>query len=141
MTTQDEIMKMLADQQQRQAILSRNMAYANPNWQQQMAKLNPQQEQAFLQWVSQNKVPVNPNDKTPDYDMRGYWLSLQNAQAAKAGINPNTGTLHFPDTFKTPYHESFSAESKWATKGAPTWKEDKLVAPDGKVVFQDKPGK
>ena len=126
---------------QRQALLKRNMAYAHPEWQSQMTQLPPEQEQAFAGWLKANKVPFNPADKYPDYDMRGYYQSMQQGDAPKAGINPTTKSLHYPDTFKTPYHESFSAESKMATEGAPSWKGNKLVTPSGKVVFEDKPEK
>ena len=126
---------------QRQAYLKRNMAYAHPEWQSQMTQLPPEQEQAFANWLKANKVPFNPADKYPDYDMRGYYQSLQQGGAPKAGINPTTKSLHYPDTFKTPYHESFSAESKMATEGAPSWQGDKLVTPKGEVVFEDKPRK
>jgi len=141
---QQAILDLIRRQQyekQRQELLKRNMAYARPDWQSQMAKLSPGQEQAFQQWVQANNVPFNPKDKYPDYDMRGYYLSLQKGGAPQAAINPNTQSLHYPDTFKTPYHESFSSESKWATKGAPSWQDDKLVTPEGKVVYQDKPEK
>ena len=59
----------------------------------------------------------------------------------KAAMNTTTKSLHYPDTYKTPYHESFSAESQWAASGAPTWKGNKLVTPSGEVVFEDKPRK
>jgi len=141
----NEKMMQLIEQQQyesmRQKLLARNKAYAKPDWQKQLAKLTPEQEQAFLKWVQTNKVPFNPKDKFPDYDMRGYYLSTLNNAGPKAGINPTTGTLHFPDTYKTPYHESFSAESQMAAEGAPSWKGSKLVTPKGEVVFEDKPEK
>jgi hypothetical protein len=124
----------------REDLLKRNMAYAQADWQKQMTKLPPAQEKAFMDWVKANKVPFNAADKYPDYDMRGYYLStLTDPKGAKAGINPVTQSLHYPDTYKTPYHESFSSESKWARPGAPSWKDNKLVTPSGKVVFEDKP--
>ena len=48
--------------------------------------------------------------------------------------------MHFPDFWKTPYHESFSAESQWADPAkAPKWNaQDQLVLPDGTVVFDEK---
>jgi hypothetical protein len=144
MATQKEIMDLIKEQQyanMKQKMLSRNMVYANPNWQSEMAKLTPEQEQQFVKWVESNKIPFNIKDKYPDYDMRGYWLSLQDPKAAKSAVNKFTGTLHFPDIYKTPYHESFSKESKWATDKAPSWKDNKLVLPNGTVVFEDKPGK
>jgi len=126
-------------EKQRQELLKRNMAYAHPDWQSQMAKLSPEQEQAFQQWVQANNVPFNPKDKYPDYDMRGYYLSLQKGGAPQATVNPIDKQLHYPDTFKTPYHESFSNESQWATNGAPSWQGEKLVSPKGEVIYETKP--
>jgi hypothetical protein len=139
--SKEELMMRLIEQQQyenmRQRMLARNMAYANPDWQQQMTQLNPQQEQAFLQWVQANQVPFDPKDKFPDYDMRGYYLStLNNPQATQAAINPVDNELHYPDDFKTPYHESFSSESKWAMPGAPSWDGERLMSPKGEVVYE-----
>lgn len=134
-----DIIRKQQYEKMRQDLLKRNMAYAKPDWQKQMATLTPEQEQAFQQWVKANNVPFNPADKHPDYDMRGYYLSLQKGGAPQAAVNPNTQSLHYPDTFKTPYHESFSNESQWATEGAPSWKENKLVTPKGEIVFEDKP--
>jgi hypothetical protein len=143
MATAEELMALIEQQryqQMREQMLARNMAYAHPDWQQQMTQLSPEQEAAFLQWVQSNKVPFDPSDKYPDYDMRGYYQSLQsNPQATQAAINPATQSLHYPDTFKTPYHESFSSESQWAREGAPSWQDNKLVSPTGEVVFEDKP--
>jgi hypothetical protein len=85
--------------------------------------LPPQQEAAFQGWVSKNKIPWQ-DSPTADYDMRGFW------QAQQAG-DPNAvraANQHFPDTYKTPYHESFSNESKYATPSAPHWEGDKLVS-------------
>ena len=142
MATADELMALIEQQryqQMREQMLARNMAYAHPEWQQQMITLPPEQEQAFMQWVQANNVPFNPNDKYPDYDMRGYYLSTLQGGAPQAAVNPATQSLHYPDTFKTPYHESFSSESQWAKEGAPSWQDNKLVSPTGEVVFEDKP--
>jgi len=143
MATTEEIMNLIEEenyQKMREGLLQRNMQWAHPDWQAQMTQLPAQQEQAFNQWVQTNKVPFNPNDKYPDYDMRGYYQSLQQGQAPAAGVNPIDQQLHYPDTYKTPYHESFSSESKWATEGAPSWQNDeRLVSPKGEVIFQTKP--
>ena len=136
-----ELMNLIAQQRyetMRNNLLARNMAYADPNWRQQMTKLNPEQEQAFLNWVHANKVPFNPHDKFPDYDMRGYYLSLQNPNAPKTSVNAVDKQLHYPDQFKTPYHESFSNESQWAREGAPSWQGEKLVNPKGEIVYETK---
>lgn len=84
--------------------------------------LAPDEEQQFQGWVKSNKLPWQ-DGPTSDYDMRGFW------KAQQAG-DPNArraANLHFPDTYKTPYHKSFSNESKYATKRAPHWEGDKLV--------------
>ena len=72
------------------------------------------EEPAFRKWVKDNKVPFDPDAKGPqDYDMRGFWKALQAGdEKAKSGIDPNDGKLHYPDYWKTPYHETFSAESQ-----------------------------
>lgn len=136
-----ELMERLAAeryQRYREALLKRNMAYADPDWRKKMAVLTPEQEKAFRAWVVANKVPFNPGEKYPDYDMRGYYLAMQKG-AAGSEVNPVDKRLHYPDTFKTPYHESFSRESQWAKEGAPSWQGQKLVSPAGEVVFETKP--
>ena len=79
MPTSEELMQLIQAQQYqrlREDLLKRNAAYSNPEWRNQMARLDPQQEQAFMQWVEQNQVPFDPKDKYPDYDMRGFYLGL-----------------------------------------------------------------
>ena len=139
MATEQEIMDLLEQQQyadMRQKLLQRNLAYAKPDWQSQMTQLPPEQEAAFNQWLQANEVQYNPNDKYPDYDMKGYYLSMQGGQGPQASVNTTDQQLHYPDTFKTPYHESFSKESQWATEGAPEWQGERLVAPSGELVFE-----
>jgi hypothetical protein len=102
--------------------------------------LPPDQEQVFQQWVAQNKVPFDPKAQVTDYDMRGFWQALQNKDPkAMTAVDPNDNRLHYPDYWKTPYHETFSNESQWAAPNAPEWnKQDQLVAPDGSVLFDDR---
>ena len=142
MPTNDEIMAMIAAQkyaQMRQNLLSRNMNYAVPDWQSKMTTLTPDQEKAFLTWVAKNKVKFNPKDQYPDYDMRGFYQALMNKDPkAMTAIDPNDKLLHYPDTWKTPYHETFSNESQYATEGAPKWQDKKLVSSTGEVIFDDK---
>lgn len=98
-------------------------------------------EPAFQQWVQQNKIPFDVSAPVSDYDMRGFWLALQTGDPkAKSAVNPNDKRMHFPDYWKTPYHETFSAESQWADPNkAPNWNEkDQLVAPDGSVVHDER---
>lgn len=91
--------------------------------------LDPLKELLFRAWLERNHVPFNPNAQTTDYDMRGYYQ-------ASGGV-PHTPGQHFPDTFKTPYDTSFSAESKYATANNPyVWRGDQLVdRRTGRVVF------
>lgn len=102
-----------------------------------MTSLPPDQEAQFKAWVAQNKVPFDPS-RVADYDMRGFWQAQSQPGLATA-INPNDNMLHFPDRFKTPYHQSFSAESQWALPGAPNWNnQDQLVLPNGRVIFDER---
>lgn len=116
----------------------RNKAYAKPD--QYITTLNPQSEAQFRAWVAANKVPFNPNSAMSDYDMRGFWLALQAKDpTAASAVNPYDNKIHYPDRWKTPYHETFSAESQWAKPGAPTWnKDDQLVLPSGQLVFDSR---
>jgi hypothetical protein len=87
-------------------------------------KLSSAQEKSFRLWVRKNHVPFDVGASKVDYDMRGYWLAMI------AGTVPPWagGGTHFPDTFKTPYDTTFSAESKYATKNNPfVWKGNNLV--------------
>lgn len=106
-------------------------------------QLSPQEETQFRQWLEANKVPFDPNALVSDYDMRGFWKALQaNDPKAKSAIDPNDKQLHYPDYWKTPYHQTFSSESQWAGKSAPKWNaQDQLIAPDGSVLFDDRAGK
>lgn len=100
--------------------------------------LSDTDEAAFRQWVTANHVPFDPNQKNPDYDMRGFYKAMQAGDPrATRQMNDATGTLHFPDTWKTPYHKTFSNESIYAKRGAPHWVGTKLVAKDGKVLFDE----
>lgn len=102
--------------------------------------LSPEDDVRFSQWMLENKVPYDPSP-TGDYDMKGFWQALQKGDPiAATAINPNDKQIHYPDYFKTPYHKSFSSESKWAVKGkAPSWnKSDQLVMPDGTIVYDER---
>src|SRR5262245_41010857 len=107
--------------------------YAQPGPYQ--TQLSPADEMAFRRWVAINNIPFNPNDPASDYDMRGFWK----AGAQGAEINPIDKRLHYPDTYKTPYHQSFSALSKYATADAPTWQNNdtQLVDKNGNVLFDE----
>jgi hypothetical protein len=122
-------------------IFKRNSAWAKPAGKDgYLTKLSAEDEVKFMDWVKESKAPFDPSAQA-DYDMRGFWLGLVNGDPrARTDVNANDGKLHFTDYWKTPYHESFSAESKWAVPGkAPTWNDlDQLVTPDGIVVFDER---
>lgn len=110
--------------------LARNRAYAKSE--PYFTTLSPEQEPVFREWVTKNAIPFNPDDPISDYDMRGYWVN-NGAVPAKKGD-------HFPDTYKTPYHQSFSAESVYALPNAPVWRGLRLVDPKtGAVIFEEPP--
>jgi GGDEF domain-containing protein len=99
--------------------------------------LAPDKETAFQTWVKTNNVPWQDTPNA-DYDMRGYWQAMV-AGNAKQSKNQNDGKMHFPDTWKTPYHKSFSNESQYALPNAPKWNDkDQLIDSTGKVVFDER---
>lgn len=104
-----------------------------------LTQLDPFNEASFQQWVAANKVPFDPS-QTADYDMRGFYMALKNGDPiAATALNANDGQMHYPDYWKTPYHQSFSNESKFAGKDAPMWNDrDQLEAPSGRVVFDER---
>ena len=118
----------------------RNAPWVKPGAHSYNTPLATDQEMAFRHWLGQNQVPFNPDAPITDYDMRGFWSALQRKDPrAMSAVDPNDQRMHYPDFWKTPYHQSFSAESQWANHRAPHWtKDDKLVTPDGKVIFDDR---
>lgn len=122
-------------------LFARNSAYAvqQPSYQ---TTLSPADEAQFQSWVTTNKVPFDPS-ATSDYDMRGFYKGLQTGNPnALTAINQNDGQMHYSDYWKTPYHKSFSAESQYATVGAPSWNsKDQLVLPNGNVVYDERANK
>jgi hypothetical protein len=121
-------------------VFERNKEYLAPGDHSYSTDLGPQ-EPMFQDWVKQNKVPFDPAVPVSDYDMRGFYKALQEGDPrAVQALNPNDNQMHFPDYWKTPYHESFSAESQWADPAkAPQWNDkDQLVLPNGKVVYDEK---
>jgi hypothetical protein len=95
-------------------------------------KLTEGEESQFRQWVKEKGAPFDPDEKTSDYDMRGFWKE-QRGEAMKW----KRGS-HFPDTYKTPYDTTFSAESKYAKKGTPfKWQGNRLIdTRTGQVVSE-----
>jgi hypothetical protein len=106
-----------------------------------VTKLPPDQEAKFQGWVKQNNVPWQ-DTPTADYDMRGYYKALNSGDPnAKQQLSGFDGKMHFPDTYKTPYHRTFSNESQYALPNAPHWEDDRLVSSTGKLVADETPKK
>jgi hypothetical protein len=103
--------------------------------------LSPEQESKFQAWVKTNKIPFDPGP-TSDYDMRGYYKDNVIGQGGvKTKVSAFDQRPHFPDTYKTPYHKTFSNESKYATADAPHWEGDRLIDKNGRVVADETPKK
>jgi hypothetical protein len=122
-------------------IYQRNAPYVAPGASGFNTRLDPLQEMMFQKWVTQNNVPFNPNGgAVQDYDMRGFYSALQSGHPkAVSAVNQNDGQMHYPDYWKTPYHESFSGESQWAGPVAPQWNDkDQLVAPGGRILYDER---
>lgn len=112
-------------------------SYAKPGPYQ--TTLSPEQEQQFQGWVKQNKVPWKDTPDA-DYDMRGYYKALQGGDPnAKQQLSGFDGKMHFPDTYKTPFHKTFSNESIYATPNAPRWQGDRLINSAGEVIADETP--
>lgn len=115
----------------------RNQKYSNgtnedSDFQTNLGKDEPK----FLQWVKDNKIPFDPNGRAQDYDMRGFYKAFQagDPEAKRAASNG-----HFPDKWKTPFHQTFSNESMYATKDAPHWDGDKLIDKNGTILADERP--
>jgi hypothetical protein len=113
----------------------RNRQYAKPGT--YTTRLSPLEEKQFQGWLFVNKIPFDthwpPDQAMQDYDMRGYWKALKSGDPRAA---QDKETMHFPDYWKTPYHETFSNQSIYAKPDAPRWKGAVLTDKDGKVIWQ-----
>jgi hypothetical protein len=106
-----------------------------------LTQLAPLDEMRFRQWIQQKQVPWQ-DSPTSDYDMRGYYQALQKGDArAVETQSAFDGKMHFPDTWKTPNHKTFSNESMYALPTAPTWRGDRLVNAMGGIVADETPKK
>jgi hypothetical protein len=121
------------------SVFERNQRYAKKADGGYQTRLSPKEQEEFFAWAKANKVPYDPSP-TSDYDMAGFWKGMKDGNPnARQAVNANDGRMHFSDYWKTPYHESFSRESQWATDGAPSWNDkDQLVSPDGTVVYDER---
>ena len=97
-------------------------------------RITPEEEKEFRSWVIHNNVPFNPTERFADYDMRGFWKAQRSGDER---AQQDSNTLHFPDTWKTPYHRTFSRESIYAPPDAPEWFGSKLVNKYGDVIYDE----
>lgn len=98
--------------------------------------LNPDKVNDYYKWLEHMGMK-----ETPDYDMKGFYDAMTSGTVAGPQVSANDGLPHFTDKFKTPEHESFSSESKFARPGAPSWNElDQLVNVFGGVNRAEVPG-
>lgn len=119
--------------------LARNFLSGGTKLGQQSYKtqLAPLDELYFKHWVQTSKIPFD-DSPTSDYDMRGFYQAMRQGKVQMPAQNsPFAGLSHYPDTWKTPYHESFSNESMYANQNAPAWKNNTLVDKLGSVVFDE----
>ena len=134
----------------RKRLYDRNKSFSKKDWSATTFK-SEEEEAEFRKWVEEQAGKEKSSgtegmfsnyqhdDAFPDYDMRGFYRDLKAGKPeAESGVNPQDGKMHGSDYYKTPYHESFSAQSQWATEGAPDWVGDdeqgwKLVDSKGKV--------
>lgn len=117
-------------------IYDRNSQWVRPGEHVYDTPLPPADETQFRDWVKQNNVPFDPNAGVTDYDMRGFWKGLTtNDPHIEYEVNPYDHKFHFGDYWKTPYHESFSRESQWATPDAPYWMGNQLIDQQGNQVY------
>ncbi|HXI76389.1 MAG TPA: hypothetical protein VNH21_04600 [Steroidobacteraceae bacterium] len=122
------------------ARLGRNQEWVRPGEHNYNTPLGGQDEASFRDWLAQNRVPFDASAPVTDYDMRGFWKGLQSGDpVAASSVNPNDNRMHYPDRWKTPYHETFSAGSQWATPDAPNWTpDDKLIDKYGRTLFDER---
>ena len=134
----------------RKRLYDRNKEFSKKDWKPTTFKTD-KEEEAFQIWVKSQAdkeaqtgtegmfTNYQHDDPFPDYDMRGFYKDLKaNKPRAVSSVNPQDGRVHGTDYYKTPYHESFSKQSQWATKAAPDWVGDdkqgwKLMDSKGKV--------
>lgn len=113
------------------------MQYSKPG--SYVTELGPEHEAMFQGWVKENKIPWTDDPKA-DYDMRGFFKGiLEGDPDAKVGVGELDGKPHFSDKWKTPFHQSFSNGSQYASSDAPAWNDrNQLVLADGRVVFDER---
>ena len=125
-------------------VFQRNQPMVAPGQHSYNTRLAPLEEMEFRKWLSANRVPFDPEAGVTDYDMRGFFQALkQGNPRAVSAVDPHDKQMHYPDYWKTPYHDTFSRESQWATGMAPAWSDDGryLANASGRVLFDSKTGR
>lgn len=100
--------------------------------------LDPAQQMQFADWASKNNVPVDLSNKS-DYDMPGFFKSMQAGGEASPSVSELDSQPHFTDKYKTPEHETFSNESKYAGPDASHWEGNALKSPEGELTGLELP--
>lgn len=125
-------------------IYRQNSQYLKPNQPQSyQTQLGPAARSEFLRWRMENNIPYDPSP-TSDYDMQGFFMGLATGDPrAQSAVNPYDNAMHFSDTWKTPFHQSFSRESQWAHPTlAPQWVNNSQLADSkGWVIFDEQQAK
>lgn len=144
--TQDRIRNLLLSGSPNQSITNYQNLQPGPN--PFATTLTPEEEQGFANFAKQTR-------NLPDvgYDLKGLYKEandknlindiLQGKNTELAGMNPGTQSFHYTDKYKTPFHESFSRESQYATPEAPQWLENpnqqgfQLVDKQGNILIDE----
>lgn len=81
-------------------------------------KLTQEEEQQFLNWYKTvaltNNLDPNPDHPDHHYDYRGFWKN--SSYQDRFAISLMGWDKHFPDTYKTPLHPTFSDQSIYSNE-------------------------
>ena len=100
--------------------------------------LKPLEEFDFQSWVRGNQIPY-VDEPRADYDMRGFYQALRAKDPrATQSYDFIDNAFHYPDTWKTPFHETFSNESMYGKPTDPSWRGNKLYNALGIKIFEPK---
>ena len=100
-----------------------NRQWSNPG--PYFTQLSPEEKDRFVKWAFENLGQGDyqrMGSPYSDYDHRGFWKAATSGDPrASLSVNQSDNRVHAPDIWKTPFHESFSNESMYATQDAPKW--------------------
>lgn len=92
--------------------------------------LSPEEEERFQEWARRNRIRMDPG-WNEDYDLRGLWQSNPTITPDERG--------HLPDTYKKPFHPTFSDQSVYGGPDSPHWAGYKLFDRYGRLVADETP--